>query len=469
MTRIEEKVDVGPILADGTPFAELVDVEAREVSMRVLHDPEIFEIELDRLFGRAWVCVAHASEVPEAGNFVTRTIGADSVIVGRQSDGRILVMLNVCTHRGMQVCRADAGTTRRFRCPYHGWVFGQDGHLVGAPFENEMYSDGLEKEVRGLQQARVETFGGLVFANWSPTAPAFLEYLGDSKYYFEMMLDRTDDGLEVVGAPQRFIIPANWKTAAEQFAGDGYHAVTLHQSLQQLGSAKAIANTASTDVRRTVNQIGVDVSTPEGHGFRCFDKRFAFPHVLTDDLLSRPAIDRLRLLPPAGLTPEMVSQMERHLDAGQLEVLAAVPPSVGEFFPSSVFMSVYGRTAEGVGALALHTFNPVSADAFEMWHWTFVEKGAPEEFKRKTRVSTNFALGMSGVIEQDDAESWPAMQRSARGLMGRRHTLKYNSLLGVNKPEWWPGGGFVYAGYTKDDNQWNWWLRYREFMMGHLW
>src|SRR3546814_16103470 len=76
-----------------------------------------------------------------------------------------------------------------------------------------------------------------------------------------------------------------------------------------------------------------------------------------------------------------------------------------------------------------------------------------------------YNMGSSGTIEQDDTDTWPHMTRNARGAMGKRQTLKYGALLGENKPDDWPGGGSVYDGFTKDDNQWKWWLAYRDLML----
>src|SRR5271155_5494812 len=100
---------VGPILSDGTSVRELIDLDKCEVSMRVLNDPEIHRMELKRIWARSWVALGHVSEIPEAGDFVLRRIGQDPVIVTRTRDGDISGLLNVCAHRGMEVCWADEG------------------------------------------------------------------------------------------------------------------------------------------------------------------------------------------------------------------------------------------------------------------------------------------------------------------------------------------------------------------------
>src|ERR1700731_3271609 len=96
-------------LADGTPIDALIDRGKREISLRVLTDQSLYELELERLWARAWILVGHESEIPKAGDYVTRQMGADSVILVRQRDNTITCLLNVCPHRGMQICRTDRG------------------------------------------------------------------------------------------------------------------------------------------------------------------------------------------------------------------------------------------------------------------------------------------------------------------------------------------------------------------------
>src|SRR5579864_1348448 len=136
---------VPTVLSDGTAFGDLINPEDHTISLRLFTDPEIYRWELERLFTRAWIVLAHESEVPNPGDYVSRSIGQDPVIVSRDQDGAVHVLLNVCAHRGMQVCRAEYGHTSTFRCPYHGWVYGLDGSLKGVPAEKEIYGERLDK------------------------------------------------------------------------------------------------------------------------------------------------------------------------------------------------------------------------------------------------------------------------------------------------------------------------------------
>jgi phenylpropionate dioxygenase-like ring-hydroxylating dioxygenase large terminal subunit len=288
----------GPVLADGTPLRSLIDYEKREVSMRLLSDPEIFRLEMKNLFGRTWTVLAHESEIPQPGDYVMRYIGLDPVIVTRDRKMGINVMLNVCPHRGMQICRAEGGKGQTFKCPYHGWSFTNEGRFIGAPIaKEEMHGHILPKEELGLRKARVETYAGMIFANWDHSAESLEEFLGDIKFYTDLMFDRSEAGLEVLGPPQRFVIRANWKCAGEQHSGDGYHNLTLHYSLQELEMM------AGGEDKPTA-MAGVNVSA-NGHGLRCIDQTEPFINLIKDKgLQNMSVLEKLAMQPPPGMTAD---------------------------------------------------------------------------------------------------------------------------------------------------------------------
>ena len=89
----------------------------------IYSDSDIFALEMDRIFRRTWVYVAHESELPDPGDYVTTTLGTQPVIVTRDAGGQVHVLLNHCRHRGSAVCRADRGHAEQFVCPYHNWVY----------------------------------------------------------------------------------------------------------------------------------------------------------------------------------------------------------------------------------------------------------------------------------------------------------------------------------------------------------
>lgn len=109
-------------------------VQHDRVHGSVYTDEELFQLELERIWYRTWVYVGHVSEVPKLNDFVVKSIGPQPVIMTRDGEGQIHLLLNRCPHRGNQVCLEHAGNRRSFTCPYHGWTFSNTGTLRGYPF-----------------------------------------------------------------------------------------------------------------------------------------------------------------------------------------------------------------------------------------------------------------------------------------------------------------------------------------------
>ena len=91
-----------------------------------------FEREVDQVLFRQWIYAAHESEIPRPGDFITREVGDESILVTRDGND-IHALFNVCRHRGARLCQQARGNTRRLVCPYHRWTYGLDGQLIVAP------------------------------------------------------------------------------------------------------------------------------------------------------------------------------------------------------------------------------------------------------------------------------------------------------------------------------------------------
>lgn len=445
------------------PVSHLIDIENREVSVAALHDPDLYEMEMERIFAKAWLLLAHDSEIPNVGDYVVRLMGEDQVIVSRGNDGEVHVMLNVCPHRAMHVCISDSGNARAHKCIYHGWAFRPDGSFIGAPIEKErMHGDIKPKEKLGLKKARSRVYGGLVFATWNIDGPDLEDFLGDMKFYYDMLFCRTDKGLEILGPPQRLTIDANWKTAGEQSACDGFHTLTLHASLLEGG---AMGGEMNTEHENAPAMYGVNVSG-NGHSLRCIPADTSWSMMAGKTHAGMTDDERLELMPPPGITKELLPQVRKNLTAEQLHVFAKAPPVVGGMFPNVNLLFIYSPLRDGTlgSAMVLHSINPKGVDKFEWVTFFFAEKDTPEDVKAMMRAAATQGTGTSGVIEQDDSDTWPHMSESARGVIGRTETLKYQAILGENRPADWPDKAKVYSGFSKDDAQWNWWLAYHDLM-----
>lgn len=126
------------------------------IPARIFNDSGIYQLEQERVFSRCWSFLAHDSEVPSPGDYVLRTIANNSVIVARGEDGEIHAHLNMCRHRGNQVCKAEMGNSSHFRCSYHGWTYANTGRLVGVPYQARVYDEHFQKEEWGLLPVRID-------------------------------------------------------------------------------------------------------------------------------------------------------------------------------------------------------------------------------------------------------------------------------------------------------------------------
>ena len=110
-------------LSDGTKISDLTIPEEGIISSKVSSDPELYELELRRIFAKTWNFVAHETEIPNTNDYVTRFVGNDRVIVVRTEDGGVNVFLNACVHKGMLFVVKIMETQK------HSNVFTMDGHI----------------------------------------------------------------------------------------------------------------------------------------------------------------------------------------------------------------------------------------------------------------------------------------------------------------------------------------------------
>src|SRR2546426_9389138 len=126
-------------------FTQLVDAETGTVDRTIFSDKEIYRLELEQIFARAWNFMAHDSQIPNPGDFFSTYIGEDRVIVVRDKSGNPQVLLNTCRHRGNAVSRAEEGHASSFMCTYHGWTYDLQGKLVGVPGFKDYYHEELDR------------------------------------------------------------------------------------------------------------------------------------------------------------------------------------------------------------------------------------------------------------------------------------------------------------------------------------
>ncbi|MEZ5407747.1 MAG: SRPBCC family protein [Acidimicrobiales bacterium] len=413
--------------ADDTKLEELVRWREGLVSGEIFVDPGIHRQETERVFPRAWSYLVHESQLRQAGDFVTTFIGADPVLVARQRDGSIAAMLNSCRHRGMAVCRADAGHTRAFTCPFHGWTYDEAGRLINVPNLENGYRGQLDTSAWGLTPVpRVESYKGLVFATFSPDAPSLVDYLGEMAWYLDCLVDRREGGSEVTGGVHKIRMHGNWKLIAEQFAGDNYHAGITHASAAGALADRPPAEESAPEspaARRAMQftaamaRPGRQFSHRQGHGVAGF---FTSDKALTGGL-RQMARDQ-----------EVVADYYDATDAevaNRLGAERAKGPSgtAGLVFPTFIYLAgVFGASTIGVA-------HPVGPEHFELWRWCLVDAAAPPEVK--AAMVRCHAVWPLGLADADDGENWSAVQAALQGPMARRQLFNYQMGLGLAGPD----------------------------------
>jgi len=125
-------------------------------------DPAVFTAECERIFERQWYYAGRADEIPAPGRFIRRQVGRETVLLVRGKDQVIRGFLNVCRHRGAQLCLTDAGKMgNAIHCPYHNWIYGLDGALITAPNWRAMAD--INKRDYGLRPVRAQVWEGLIW------------------------------------------------------------------------------------------------------------------------------------------------------------------------------------------------------------------------------------------------------------------------------------------------------------------
>ena len=232
---------------------------------RRLYDPEVFQLEMERLWSRTWIYVGHASQVPEAGDYLTADIAAKPVIMMRQADGGIRVLMNRCAHKGTKVLGGASGNTGKvIRCPYHAWTYRLDGSLAMIPLK-EGYA-GTRMEEKGLSQAgHLENYRGFIFVRLSEKGIGFKEFFGDSLSSIDLLADRSPEGeLEITGGCLRYLHNCNWKMFVENL-NDTMHPMIVHAS--SAGTAKRLWEREPADKPKP---MAVEQFVPFVNGYQFF-------------------------------------------------------------------------------------------------------------------------------------------------------------------------------------------------------
>ncbi|MDB5364595.1 MAG: ribosomal subunit interface protein, partial [Rhodospirillales bacterium] len=371
-------------------------VEPDRVHKAVYTDPALFEIEMERIFGRAWIYVGHESQVPNVGDYHQALIGKESVFMVRAQDGGVHVLFNRCPHKGAKLVAFPDGNAGKFlRCPFHGWTFRCDGSLLSVPvregYENTRF-DMADPSFAIRRVPRQQSYRGFVFASLASDGPDLETFLGGIKLSIDNFCDRAPEGeVEVAGGVFRVWQHSNWKIFFENL-NDTSHPMVTHESSVNAARAqyKSLPEGAPMPFRLHIIEGNGEpydfwgalemVAFDHGHGYM--------------GAIFKPPTDPVSLDYKAALEAKVGAERAREI-LGVQRHNSIVYPSCS---PHTSFQQ-------------LRVIRPVAVDRTMVEIYTFRLKGAPESFFQRSIVYANVVNSPSSNVMPDDIEVYARAQQ----------------------------------------------------------
>lgn len=374
-------------------------VRDTEVHKAVYTDPALFRVEMDRVFRSTWVYVGHGSQIPKAGDYFTTQIGLEPVVMVRNLNSSISVLINRCAHKGVRLVSEGSGNTGKFfRCPYHAWTFGTDGALQHMPVREGYESNGFEQaEARqGLATAgAVEVYRDFVFCRLDARGVSFSDFFGESLSTIDNMIDRSPEGkLEVAGGVLRYMHECNWKMLAENQT-DACHPMVAHES-----SAGTTVRIWGEQPEGTPKPMAVEQFAPFVNSYRFFDSMGiriwsnGHGHTGVSDSI------HAAYSPVPGYVEAMEAAYGKERAA---QILGDVRHNT-MYFPN---IMVKGPIQ------TLRVFKPIAVDKTLVESWTFRLVGAPDLLFARTCMYNRLINSPASIVGHDDLEVY---ERAQQGL-----------------------------------------------------
>ncbi len=240
---MDQRTDTGSLAA--AELRDLVvdnaDEQRFDVSRRIFQDPEIFELELERIFESNWVYLAHESQLPNEHDYFSTQIGRQPVLVTRGADGKIHAFLNACSHRGAQLANTKRGNKPTMMCPYHGWVYDSTGACIDVnDHDAGDYPEYFDKQSHDLiKLGQLGVYRGFIFGSIKAEVEPLEVWMGESTAFIDMFVDQSPEGLEVLRGGVHYTCDSNWKLQIENV--DGYHFFPVHTGYIALGARRGEA------------------------------------------------------------------------------------------------------------------------------------------------------------------------------------------------------------------------------------
>src|SRR5262245_31568877 len=364
------------------------------VHRRLYTDPAIFELEMERIFGAAWIYIGHESQVKKPGDYFTTRIGRRPVVMVRDNEGRVRVIHNQCAHRGAMVVATETGNASEFTCCYHGWTYHLDGTIKGVPL-NHGYPrdfDAKNPKVAMLAVPRVTNYRGFVFASEAADGPSLEESLGHILTSLDDMIDRAPDGeIEVAGGTFRHAYDGNWKLYFENLC-DAAHPIFTHRSSIEAAQAQSdpVHSYGTGEIAiRQMRQNAAPYSFWETQvGIWTYAGGHSYLGDYHDD-------SKLVAALKDPVFRDYLAALEKNKGKEETKRILEVRRWNSNIYPNVSLMSQFQQ---------LRVVHPIAVNRTMVQTYSFRLKGAPEQMFRNTVAFANIVNGTGSLVLTDDLE-----------------------------------------------------------------
>ena len=362
---------------------------------RIYVDPDIFDLEMERIWGNAWIYIGHDSQTPEPGDYITMNYASTPVVMVRARDQSVHVLHNRCGHKGAKLVDSPCGSTNAFRCCYHGWTYRLDGKLVGVPHLAGYEGTGFDRNdpQYSMQPIRSETYRGFVFATLNPSPPPLREWMGGAGDVLDNLCDRAPEGrIEAAGGVLRYEHDCNWKLFVENL-NDTMHPMVVHQSVVDAANdyiATLPENSPHLDAAEIIPPFGASYEAFEATGITGFNYGHHYDggkSSIHADYSVDPDYERAML---DAYGPERTREILTFNTHNTL------------FYPSVTIKSAIQN---------IRVVRPIAVDKTIIETWSFRLKGAPDSLLQRTLLYSRLINSSGSMVGPDDQTAYCRIQK----------------------------------------------------------
>ncbi|MCH9693606.1 MAG: aromatic ring-hydroxylating dioxygenase subunit alpha [Gammaproteobacteria bacterium] len=371
-------------------------VAPTKINRRVYTDEKIFDLEMERIWGKAWLFIGHESQVPEAGDYTTLNIGRMPIVMVRDKALKVHVLHNRCGHKGAKLVDKPCGKIGGFRCCYHGWTYRLDGKLLGVPHMTGYEETGFNKDdpQYSMQKlAKYESYRGFVFATFDSNAPDLRAWLGGAGDVLDNLCDRSPEGeVEVAGGVLKYEHECNWKMFIENL-NDTMHPMVVHRSV--VDAANSFISTLPED---SPHRDEAEIIPPFGASYENFEATgitgFRYGHHYDGGKSSIHA--------NYSVDPEYEAAMIAAYGKERTREILTFNTHNTLYYPSLTIKSAIQN---------IRIVRPVSVDRCVVETWSFRLKGAPDSMLQRTILYSRLINSNGSMVGPDDLTAYFRMQQ----------------------------------------------------------